>query len=100
MKVDSTVPSSVLDCEVLKLLKKEVLTKQLRLINEGLQCPSLQDKDSFIDLLQFFLTIGATTKQNIDVRELLLTSKNFTIRNIKEYTRIIKAERTHHPSRC
>ena len=90
MKVNNTVPSSVIDSEVLKLIKKEVLTKQLRLINEGLECPSMQDKDSFIDLLQLFLSIGATTKQNIDVRDLFLSSKNLTVRNIKEYKELLK----------
>ena len=40
-----------------------------------------------------FLTIGATTKQNIDVRDLLLSSKNLTVRNINEYKDLFKQKR-------
>ena len=86
--MDNVIPGAVIEKQVAKLMKSEIQTAQLKLINECLLCPSFQEKTSFVEILQLFTSLGARTKINFDVRDFLLSRKQLTRQNIKEYGEI------------
>ena len=53
----------------------------------------LPGKSSFIEILQLFTALGARTKINFNVRDFLLSRKQLTRQNIKEYDEIFERKR-------
>ena len=93
IKVDNLIPGAVIEQQVAKLIKSEIQTAQLKLINEGLLCPSFQEKASFIEILQLFTALGARTKTNFNVKDFLFSRKQITRQNIKEYGEIFERKK-------
>ena len=73
--MDNVIPGAVIEKQVAKLMKSEIQTAQLKLINECFLCPSIQEKTSFVEILQLFTSLGARTKINFDVRDFFLSRK-------------------------
>ena len=88
LKSSSTLSQSVINKDVVKVLKKSIHDAQILLMNEGLQPPELQGKPSFRGLCQLLVDAAAQTKMNFDVDDFLLKPHQLIEVNKKEYRQI------------
>ena len=58
--MDNVIPGAVIEKQVAKLMKSEIQTAQLKLINEDLLCPSFQEKNVvYRDFATIYFSRGA-----------------------------------------